>query len=146
MASDVDLEEDVIEKDVYSILEVLSSKIINSSGNIFQEAFDRTLDLFLLVSLSSNSTTAPNLTKNNTGLTPNRHSFNVPPAPSLLSSSVDKRSSFREAVIHLLRSAFEDIERCFSNDSLGKLVTSQSSFRGEIHRSLLFTLFFNVIL
>lgn len=53
--SDLLLDDDVIERDVMSIVETLSSKLITSSGNIFREAFDDFVDFFLLRSLSCGS-------------------------------------------------------------------------------------------
>jgi hypothetical protein len=45
------LDDDVIERDVLSLAEVLSAKLICSSGNIFREAFDDVVDFVLLQSL-----------------------------------------------------------------------------------------------
>lgn len=45
------LDEDVIERDILSLAEILSSKLISSSGNIFREAFDDVVDFVLLQSL-----------------------------------------------------------------------------------------------
>ena len=49
--SDHLLDDDVIERDVLSLGETLSAKLISSSGNIFREAFDEAVDLLLLRSL-----------------------------------------------------------------------------------------------
>jgi hypothetical protein len=142
LSSGLDLEDDIIEKDVYSILEVLSSKLINSTGNVFQEAFDRTLDLFLMLYLSYPTNPVTSLSQvvrhKNWTMTPTQSSpsftfpsvvvdeFGDPPGMSI----TDKKSSLRGAVIHLLRSAFDDIERYSSLES-ARLLLSQSSFRGE---------------
>lgn len=128
--SGLDLEDDIIEKDVYAILEILSSKLINSTGNVFQEAFDRTLDLFLMLYLSY-PTSSPQARQNI--LTPTQSlTFNFPSTQNPHSSITwtNKKTSFREAVIHVLRSAFDDIERHSSMES-ARLLLSQSSFRGE---------------
>jgi len=111
------LEEDVIENDIYSILQVLASKLINSSGNIFQEAFDRTLDLFVISYTSCSSQLKSQLkseTFSSSTLSPFRS---------------DRKTCFREGLVYMLQSAFEDIERQSSSEA-AKLLTSQSSYRG----------------
>lgn len=48
--SDILLDHDVISKDINCILEIIAFKLISSTGNVFYEAFDSAVNLFIILS------------------------------------------------------------------------------------------------
>lgn len=54
---DILLDQDVILKDINGILEIIAYKLISSTGNVFFEAYDSSLNLFIVLSKSTSADT-----------------------------------------------------------------------------------------